>query len=76
MSDTKKKYVKIGKLYRNDRNGDVYYSGPLGAARAYLFKSKFPSKDGGEVWNLMLAEPEQQQQQHHQPYNAAPSEFE
>lgn len=75
MTDTKKKtYVKIGKLYKNDRNGDVYYSGPLGAARAYLFKSKFPSKEGSEVWNLMLAEPEQQQQ--HQPYNNAPSEFE
>lgn len=72
MSDTKKKYVKIGKLYRNDRGGDVYYSGPLGSARAYLFKSKFTSKDGGEVWNLMLAEPEQQ----HQPASSSPSEFE
>lgn len=75
MSDQQKKknYVKIGKLYKNDRNGDVYYSGPMGQARVYLFKSKFPSKDGGEVWNLMLAEAEQQQ---HQPTYSAPSEFE
>lgn len=78
MSDTKKKtYVKIGKLYKNDRNGDIYFSGPLGAARAYLFKSKFPSKEGSEVWNLMLAEPEQQPQQlQHQPAYSSPQEFE
>lgn len=73
MTDkSKRQYVKIGKLYKNDRGGDIYYSGPLGNARCYLFKSKFPSKDGSEVWNLMLAE----QEEKHQPVNAAPAEFE
>lgn len=71
MEQKKKTYVKIGKLFKNERNGEISYGGVMGNARVNLFKSKFPSRDGGEVWNLMVSEAEEK----HQPVTATPQEF-
>ena len=45
------------RLYRKtSANGTVYFTGRWGGARVSLLKSRDVADDGGEVWNLMLAE--------------------
>jgi hypothetical protein len=45
------------RLYRKtSANGNIYFTGRWGGARVTLLKSREAADDGGEIWNLMLAE--------------------
>jgi len=48
---------QVCRLYRKtSTNGTVYFAGRWGGARVSLLKSRDVADDGGEIWNLMLAE--------------------
>jgi hypothetical protein len=45
------------RLYRKtSASGTVYFTGRWGGARVSLLKSREVADDGGEIWNLVLAE--------------------
>jgi hypothetical protein len=69
MSDNGKNYApsfRAARLYRKTSDkGNTYFTGRWGGARVSLLKSRDVAEDGGEIWDLMLAEapaPRQQQQ--------------
>lgn len=45
------------RLYRKtSANGGTYFVGRMGALRLLVLKSRETADDGGEIWNLCLAE--------------------
>lgn len=53
-----------------ERSG--YFTGRLGGARITLLKSRETADDGGEIWQLMIAEAPQRQEQRRQRDDAKP----
>jgi hypothetical protein len=49
--------LRVARLYRKtSANGNTYFTGRWGGARISLLKSKDTADDGGEIWDVMLAE--------------------
>lgn len=47
--------IRVCHLFeRTSKRGNTYYSGQWGLVSVALVKSKFPSKEGAEYWELFL----------------------
>lgn len=65
MSNTKDypPSIRVTKLYqKKSANRQVYFSGRWGGAKIALVRAKEPAEDGTPIWNLLLSEAPQKQQ--------------
>jgi hypothetical protein len=56
MSDYPQSFQACRLFRKASQAGNTYFTGRWGGARVALLKSNETADDGGEIWNLMLAE--------------------
>lgn len=64
---------RLIRLYRKtSQKGSTYFAGRLGGAKVTLLKARDTADDGGEIWDLLVAEAPQKTQDAREP--AGPSQ--